>query len=218
MKRLVIKAILFLLLFLSGGAIINIAVAWGCFPGQPDDWSVVEQHSNVDQSHLVELGAPRYETVDSEVFRSFGFLDRDYSTFIDPEINKYQFGYAREIFCGWPLYSLHGIRWDRISFDDVLRRHVFTKKHVRITAIHLCGDKIVLGEREFLPYGPLWPGFLLNTVFYATILWLLSSMPLVLRRWRRVKRGLCPKCAYPVSTSDTCTECGRPVPIRGNKK
>ena len=42
----------------------------------------------------------------------------------------------------------------------------------------------------------LWPGFAINTVFYAVILWLLFAAPFALRRRRRIKRGLCPKCAY----------------------
>ena len=54
----------------------------------------------------------------------------------------------------------------------------------------------------------LWRGFAINTVFYAAILWLLFAGPFALRRRRRIKRGLCPKCAYPVGTSDVCTECG----------
>ena len=52
------------------------------------------------------------------------------------------------------------------------------------------------------------PGFAINTVFYAVVLWLLFAAPLALRRRRRIKRGLCPKCAYPVGTNKRCTECG----------
>ncbi len=29
-----------------------------------------------------------------------------------------------------------------------------------------------------------------------------------LRRFLRVRRGLCPKCAYPMGESSVCTECG----------
>jgi hypothetical protein len=65
-----------------------------------------------------------------------------------------------------------------------------------------------------LPLRPIWPGFAINTVFYAAILWLLFAAPFALRRWRRIKRGLCPKCAYPVGTSEVCTECGGPVTPR----
>ena len=51
---------------------------------------------------------------------------------------------------------------------------------------------------------PIWLGFAVNTFFYATLLWL----PFVLRRFLRVRRGLCPKCAYPMGESAVCTECG----------
>jgi hypothetical protein len=68
-----------------------------------------------------------------------------------------------------------------------------------------------------LPLRPMWRGFAINTLFYAAILWLLFATPLELRRMRRIKRGLCPACAYPVGASDLCTECGKPVPspLRG---
>lgn len=59
-----------------------------------------------------------------------------------------------------------------------------------------------------LPFHPIWPGFAINTIFYATILWLLWATPFALRRRRRVKRGQCPACAYPIGTNPRCTECG----------
>jgi hypothetical protein len=42
----------------------------------------------------------------------------------------------------------------------------------------------------------LWPGFAINTIFYAAILWLPFAALGRFRRRRRIKRGLCPKCAY----------------------
>jgi hypothetical protein len=65
---------------------------------------------------------------------------------------------------------------------------------------------------EALPTSIHWPGFAINTLFYAGILWLLFVAPFVLRRRRRIKRGLCPACAYPVGESDVCTECGKQLP------
>jgi len=65
---------------------------------------------------------------------------------------------------------------------------------------------------EFLPAHPIWPGFAINTVFYALVLWLLLAAPFALRRRRRIKRGLCPKCAYDLrgrgGSSGACAECG----------
>jgi hypothetical protein len=63
---------------------------------------------------------------------------------------------------------------------------------------------------------PIWPGFAINTLFYAGILWVMFAAPFALRRRRRIKRGLCPACAYPVGDSSVCTECGKTVqPRRG---
>ena len=70
-------------------------------------------------------------------------------------------------------------------------------------------------EDRLLPTLMIWPGFAINTLFYATILGALFAVPAALRRKRRIKRGLCPKCAYPVGTSAVCTECGTPVTSKG---
>jgi hypothetical protein len=69
----------------------------------------------------------------------------------------------------------------------------------------------VLGSKA-LPLGVHWPGFAVNTVFYAVILWLMFAGPGRVRRWRRVRRGLCPACGYSVGpgTSAVCSECGKP--------
>ncbi len=60
----------------------------------------------------------------------------------------------------------------------------------------------------YLPLGPIWPGFAVNTLFYAAVLWLLIPGPFALRRLIRRQRGLCPKCGYPMGESSVCTECG----------
>ena len=68
-----------------------------------------------------------------------------------------------------------------------------------------------LGHRteKVLPYHPTWPGFASNTFFYAAILWL-PFAPFQLRRYVRVKRGLCIKCGYDLrgDFSAGCPECG----------
>jgi hypothetical protein len=65
-----------------------------------------------------------------------------------------------------------------------------------------------------LPYHPMLIPFSINTLFYAAVLWLLIPGPFVLRRFVRVRRGLCPKCAYPMGPADVCSECGKPLPGR----
>jgi hypothetical protein len=62
-----------------------------------------------------------------------------------------------------------------------------------------------------LPLRPIWPGFVVNTLFYAAILWLLICGPFAVRRVIRIRRGLCPACAYPRGEAAVCSECGNLV-------
>jgi len=66
----------------------------------------------------------------------------------------------------------------------------------------------------FLLMRPIWPGFAVNTLLYAALLWLLIPGPFALRRFLRLRRGLCPKCAYPMGESAVCSECGEELPSR----
>ena len=61
---------------------------------------------------------------------------------------------------------------------------------------------------NFLPLKPMWPGLAVNTVFFAIVIWLLIRVPTALQRFIRVRRGLCPACAYPRGKADRCSECG----------
>ena len=69
-------------------------------------------------------------------------------------------------------------------------------------------------DRRILPIRPIWPGFAVNTIFHAGVLWLLVFGPFAFRRLIRRRRGLCPACAYPMGEAGVCTECGRPLPQR----
>ena len=69
-------------------------------------------------------------------------------------------------------------------------------------------------SRQRLPASPIWRGFAVNTLFYAVVVWLLIGGPFALRRFIRVRRGLCPKCAYPMRESLVCSECGQELPKR----
>ncbi len=63
-----------------------------------------------------------------------------------------------------------------------------------------------------LPFGLNWPGFAINTLFYTLMLWLLIGGTFVFRWFIRLRRGLCPKCAYPIGESAVCSECGCKLP------
>ena len=62
-----------------------------------------------------------------------------------------------------------------------------------------------------LPLTLIWPGFLVDSVFYAAALWAAIRGPIEVRRIVRRRRKLCPWCGYPIGASPVCTECGEPV-------
>lgn len=62
-----------------------------------------------------------------------------------------------------------------------------------------------------LPMLPLWPGFAVNTIFYAAIAWSVWWMPRALRRRRWRKREQCVRCGYELkglAAGIACPECG----------
>ena len=54
-------------------------------------------------------------------------------------------------------------------------------------------------------------GFLINTLFYAGLLYAIIFAPGAVRRRLRLRKNRCPFCAYPFGASPVCTECGRNV-------
>lgn len=70
-----------------------------------------------------------------------------------------------------------------------------------------------------LPFTPIWPEFIANTLFYSVVLWLLIAWPrrlyLNLVRREREEGNQCPSCGYPIGTSPLCTECGAALAPHG---
>ncbi len=74
----------------------------------------------------------------------------------------------------------------------------------------------LIGPRHF-PIRPLWPGFLINTLFYAAVLYTLLVTKRSLTYSRRYLKHRCPTCGYDLKGLTTCPECGKlPVaPLSG---
>ena len=66
-------------------------------------------------------------------------------------------------------------------------------------------------DRFALPLFPLWPGFAINTLVFATGLAVLWHVPVGVRRMSRRRAGCCLACGYTIEGLDTCPECGKPV-------
>ncbi len=98
---------------------------------------------------------------------------------------------------GWPMRSM-GAAW----VDEPLLNpsHVGAVICRRDGATHF----------DILALRPIWPGFAINTLFWAAVLWLVIPGPFALRRLIRRRRGLCPACGYDLrhGEHEACPECG----------
>jgi hypothetical protein len=205
-RRIITRVIVFLLL----GAIVNVAVAWGCTwwaSGDRLNFDPGGFQARMTAEELRSLNAGEVEAPIVGAWQdhsSVGVLVREASLvhtdwlkvgLFDEEGGLHPLGLSVQ--AGLPFHTLGG--WTNL------------KESRDSWVLRIPGRATGSWPDPALPLRPLWPGFGVNTMFYAGILWLLFAAPFALRRRRRIKRGLCPACAYPVGDSEVCTECGGPV-------
>ena len=219
-----------LLVFLMLGAIINVAVTLSAaimaekasfsasrhtvlYPDSLDSQALWQRHATdiwpeapLEQTMLIGVFTSQ------QILRSRGIGDIDYSPDApDSELRKVfrgmGFFWVSQTSSGFPMRMLQHEEWNgRPQFKF---------------APNTGDDGLKLG-RHTIPRTIIWPAFASNTLFYAGILWLLFAASFAMRRRWRIKRGLCPACAYPIrgGSSDVCTECGVaiPSPLRGRAR
>ncbi len=228
MKRWIITILLFLLL----GAIVNVAVAWGCAAWSPITDGDFRSATECEVAWLEkrgESGGP-----DSSVGNDYGFgITEKAFLLYDSELQKAmdEFDYEEELEdgtivwttvewkhrwgrlfeAGWPCRSLAGEHCDHSSGW----RNVHTSEAVSPWGYEIIAGAAVASPRaEFikriLPFRPVLPGFFANTISYATTLWTLVCGPFVVRRLNRRKHGRCPECGYDLrgELDAGCSECG----------
>ena len=195
MRRWLVQICVLLIL----GAIVNVAVAWGCaaWAGSDVDLEWFEEASEASWPNPRPAGWP--ETPDFAVqAKCFGITARGGA--------RLEFFQTRTSL-GLPLRAMF---WQRTSSQAYVGIDVY--QATRFSDGIRVPQSMTLDNADWrcFPVLPLWPGFALNTVFYAVVLWLLFAAPFALRRRRRIKRGLCPKCAYDLrgTQANICPECG----------
>jgi hypothetical protein len=198
MKRHLLIIACFLLL----GAVVNVGVAWGCAAGS--GWVLGGTSAGASESQWWDQRAPAGfgGQFDGGFYTpSLGALNTQFFGGV-PETEKGVMPYAAlRIRSGIPALGLEGSFW-------------YDKDRALVYADPPLAPQPWLNEARPFPFRPIWPGFVINTLFYADILWLLIPGPFALRRFLRLKRGLCLKCAYPMGESSVCSECGRDLPKR----
>ena len=229
MKRRIFKLAIFLLL----GAIVNVAVAWGCalwhyvaeaprIPGTmrledgSTSWMVASYHSRVaHRMHSIWGPSALLSGQPSEVSPSE--LARGWTAILaPPTTDEVESTGARVLDSrGWPMLSM----WSALELEFVaqpISPPASIGKVTRVTSgIELSPYSQFRWEApqhqyRVLPLGIIWSGFALNTLIFAAI----GFCIVVILRYSlvalRMGAGRCPGCAYDLrkATHDQCPECG----------
>jgi hypothetical protein len=237
------RRLLILAVFLLAGVVVNLAVAWGCAifadlaSGSSPAWRARSKHYPASFRSEPFFGASRWQTAVAErvyVYRrspDSSMIERGLSE-PSPEgetrVEDWIPAWSLPFFCrldpdapeGRDYWTADATGWPRLCLFGGIEQFYpasINEPEPLLTwyayPLAAPSSNAPLGVK-MLPLHPIWPGFLLNTLFYAVLLWLLICGPFVVRRTIRARRGLSPKCAYPVGESNTCTECGTALPAR----
>ena len=192
------------MLLLIAGAIVNVAVAWGCTRWGEISEARLLTPNEVFQLFTVESSVPSRMS-DGTASHGFGIRATQAAVFFEAEA---LYAFALMFDAGWPAISVRAEWRAPPSKIHLMHQSVTLISGIETTASPRDGQ--FDAGRFTYPSKPIWPGFAINTIFYAAILWVVFFAPGKVKLRRR--RNLCPACAYPVGASPVCTECGAAIP------
>jgi len=217
MRRVVV-----VLAWLIAGATLNVAVAWGFSTFEPlsyeSGFTVATEVNDNTHWKVSGMSALGHGLLFSVVEDSTRLKDLYRATHMEyPYESRISFPHWARIprvmppanrwwtqrVAGWPVFSLWN-KWE-VNTDDGSHQ---ISGGISLSYAPYTPDDVY----DSLPLIPLWPGFAINTLVYAGVLWMLCCGPFALRRMIRRRRGQCARCAYPIGQSPVCTECGAPRP------
>ncbi len=182
------------------GAITNVAVAWGCALWSPFRPPVPLQ----SDAFVSKLRTRLFDPVEPGCWGGNSFVGFGTRCQVAIGYDKARQGregtvgllWSHE--AGFPMLCLYGaeagcfLPWTEL-YDQVW----------------LVDPPSDLGQGRHLPIQPTWPGFAVNTLFYAGLLWL-PFAPRVLRPYVRRRCGRCLNCGYDLrgDLAQGCPECG----------
>jgi hypothetical protein len=117
---------------------------------------------------------------------------------------------------GWPFLSMT-CSWDYGTVVSTTPKGERLKGGIELSPFEGAGDRGMIPYYRALPYHLLWPGFIVNTIFYAAILWVVWISSSKIRRIviarSRIKRHRCAACGYQIAegVGPVCSECGHPL-------
>ncbi len=221
MKRRLFIFALFLLL----GAVLNVAVAWGCMIVWPKSHCINVYYWEGDLD-----STPALRILES-LLPSEDYARRDHTILIS---DQSRFGWivygatsvagfepadlvlSVDVFdAGLPLKSFRGSYRTTKAGGRPWSAREGTSHTLMIPSWMRPPQSGVVLWYGF-PFLPIWPGFAVNTIFYVAILWLPIRGPFALRRHIRRKREVCVTCGYDLRHADhaACPECGAAIHLQ----
>src|SRR5688572_10924304 len=181
------RVVLVLLLLVAGGALVNVAVAWVLvqftreYRAHPVFVWMSDAHPSPihesDRELLTELGWRQIpisgRTIDVKLHLTV-MMATGVSMRLITEEESWQYGSTGGVSnrtalaissAGWPLFSLQGLRFDASSPSARVAGGRSVWEH-RSAIVRPDADRRYFGD-QIIPLGPIWPGFAINTVFYA---------------------------------------------------
>ena len=245
------------LIFLTGGAITTVAVAWGCAWTHLDDISTDPRIASFNEPEVDRSIRPTLQEIGR--LGTFGWRPRRGDTYLVYRVVRWDrksLGCLSEcheerwenppgsftfwngpgpqnlpiqttVSAGWPFYALTGEEWSVYSRETENSTSSATHR-IEVTSTT---KPIEIGDysvdvQVLIPFSPIWPGFVIDTLFYAAIWFGVFFGFTSAKRAIRRKRGRCPRCGYDLrggvsveppprpelgtkaATSPGCPECG----------
>ena len=219
-KRFVFK----LALYILSGVIVNVAVAWACvllinMPKQNSSATILSVPTgkwyvslrNTFGTTYIISSRDKITWSESTPAQSAEQVIPSWAYILMTPTEQYNNGgpailEVREVAGrGWPIRTL----WNEVS-RSVGPRTGFPYEQsldgIPIPRWLRPLDTIII----IFPIHPIWRGFVINTIFYGALLWLLTLGPLSARRMIRHQCGRCIKCGYDLrgNSEGGCPECG----------
>jgi len=191
-RRILILVILYSIL----GVVTTVGVAWS-YVGSQSPWvdggsAGLERLSTTDAwyewSRLRDANWTPYTTGEFAMGYRHGLLGSSETTAYTWNADGNGFFVTREFLCGWPCRAVRAIGRGDTTGAGVLD----LEGGWRFAPIEPYADDSL----RPIPLRPIFPGFVVNTLFYAAMWFGIFFGIAALRRFIRKKRGRCVKCSY----------------------
>jgi len=176
-----------ILLCLILGAITTVAVAWGCMLAwRPDHVAFFEVA--IDSNPAAQLLVAKWDypepLVVEELF-SIGYTTPGWTEhYVEYAVGVSSFLVLQ---AGWPMRCLRGDYWGEADHPS---------GYVHAWMIPTTLRSVVGDSWRYFPLRPIWPGFVIDTLFYAAIWGGVFFGFTSAKRIIRTRRGRCPRCGY----------------------